>query len=237
MALSPLDIQNIKFKKGFRGYKISDVDNFSDILLKDYEALYKENDEMRKLLIQADEQIKQYKSIETTLNNTLILAQQQAEEVKKNAENAAQIILEEAKIKAEKKIHDAEARVKGINRHYEDFTRKVEQFKTKYRAFLKAQLDLVSNVDDDDIMGSSEMKEEKNHDVVSEEQEQTIVAQASAHQEVSSTNEILEETDEEKFGETTVLETLDTIITDEDVSMKKNIPFWKKFMPTKQDTE
>lgn len=41
--LTPLDIENVKFRKSFKGYNVEDVDNFLDQLIKDYQKLYKEN--------------------------------------------------------------------------------------------------------------------------------------------------------------------------------------------------
>lgn len=41
--LTPLDIENVKFRKSFNGYNVKDVDNFLDQLIKDYEKLYREN--------------------------------------------------------------------------------------------------------------------------------------------------------------------------------------------------
>ena len=41
--LTPSDVENVKFRKSFKGYNVEDVDNFLDQLIKDYEKLYKEN--------------------------------------------------------------------------------------------------------------------------------------------------------------------------------------------------
>ena len=43
MKLTPMDINNKEFKKIIRGYNPEEVDEFLDKIVEDYEALYKEN--------------------------------------------------------------------------------------------------------------------------------------------------------------------------------------------------
>ena len=70
--LTPLDIENKKFSKQMmNGYSVSEVDDFLDELTADYEKLYKENSDLKEKLDVATNNLSQYKSIETTLQNTL----------------------------------------------------------------------------------------------------------------------------------------------------------------------
>ena len=57
--ITPLDIQNKEFKKSFRGYKESEVDQFLDEIIEDYEKLYKENIELKDKILILTDQIKQ----------------------------------------------------------------------------------------------------------------------------------------------------------------------------------
>ena len=45
--LTPLDIQNKKFKKTLRGYDIKAVEEFLEEIMYDYEKVYKENVELK----------------------------------------------------------------------------------------------------------------------------------------------------------------------------------------------
>ena len=45
--LTPMDIHNKEFKKGFRGYAEEDVDNFMETLATDYEKVYREYSELK----------------------------------------------------------------------------------------------------------------------------------------------------------------------------------------------
>ena len=41
--LTPLEVNNKEFKTRFRGYDVDEVEEFLEILSKDYEQLYKQN--------------------------------------------------------------------------------------------------------------------------------------------------------------------------------------------------
>ena len=78
--ITPMDIENKEFKKGFRGYNEEEVDEFLDIVKEDFENLYRENLDLKEKLKLYQEQVSRYKSIEETLNATLITAQTAAED-------------------------------------------------------------------------------------------------------------------------------------------------------------
>ena len=79
--LTPLDIENKKFSKQIvNGYSVEEVDDFLDDLTKDYEKLYKEVADSKNKLEDMQESISKYKNIESTLQNTLVMAQNTADE-------------------------------------------------------------------------------------------------------------------------------------------------------------
>ena len=100
--ITPLDIENKEFKKGLRGYNENEVDSYLDEIKKEYENLYRENIELKDKLNALTEQIKRYKTIEETLKETLIVAQQTAEEVNASAQRKSSLIIDEAHHQAKK---------------------------------------------------------------------------------------------------------------------------------------
>ena len=94
--ITPVDIENKEFKKGFRGYNEEEVDDFLDSVKEDFENLYRENLDLKEKLKLYQEQVSRYKSIEDTLNATLITAQTAAEDTCTAANKKARIIVEEA---------------------------------------------------------------------------------------------------------------------------------------------
>lgn len=147
--ITPLDIQNKEFKKVIRGYKESEVDEFLDKVIVDYEKLYKENIELKDKITLLNDQIDKYTNLEKTLNNTLIIAQTTAEEVNTNAHRKADLIEKEAELKGVKLIEDANTEVFKIRREYEEVKKQLHIFKTRFKILLEAQLESLADCGDD----------------------------------------------------------------------------------------
>lgn len=142
MPLTPLDIQNKEFKRGFRGYSEEEVDEFLDELTRDYEAVLGESKGLRQELAKTQEELERYRSIKDTLNNTLVTAQQSAEEVRASARKEADLIIKEAQMRAAGLIEEAQGEVARIQKQHEATLKQVEYFRMKMRGFLKAQLEM-----------------------------------------------------------------------------------------------
>jgi cell division initiation protein len=105
--ITPLDIENKTFSKQvINGYNTEEVQSFMKDLLSDYERLYRENIEYKDKLTILNQGIQQYKSIEDTLQKTLVVAQGTAESVKQNAKSEAENIIKEAEINALKAVDE-----------------------------------------------------------------------------------------------------------------------------------
>ena len=77
---TPLDIENKKFSKQMmNGYSVEEVDDFLDELTVDYEKLYKESNENKNKISELEANLVKYKNLESTLQNTLVMAQSAAE--------------------------------------------------------------------------------------------------------------------------------------------------------------
>ncbi|MBU5677341.1 DivIVA domain-containing protein [Alkaliphilus sp. MSJ-5] len=139
--ITPLEIQNKEFKRGIRGYKEDEVDEFLDQIMIDYEKLYKENIELKDKLEAAHHQMDQYKGIEETLKNTLIVAQNAAEDVRASAHKKSELIIQEAESKAGDIIAKAHREVEDIRNEFESTKKQMQIFKTRFRTLLQSQLD------------------------------------------------------------------------------------------------
>ena len=138
--ITPLDIQNKEFKKSFRGYSPKEVDMFLDNINNDYENQYRENIELKDKISMLTDQIRQFNNLEETLKSTLVLAQSTADDVTSSARKKAELLVEEADLRAQDLIRDAMEEVKKINMEYDSLNREMFLFKTKYKSFMKAQL-------------------------------------------------------------------------------------------------
>ena len=90
--LTPLDLNNKNFSKGFRGYDTEEVDEFFTKVAKDFERLYQDNVELKDAVERVSAKLEYYQQMESTMQNTLVIAQETADEVKKNSEQKAALL-------------------------------------------------------------------------------------------------------------------------------------------------
>ena len=76
MRLTPLDIKKQEFKKVMRGYDQVEVDTFMEMLSNEFEELLKQQKDSREKAVELDTQLKDYRQIEKTLQQTLLQAQE-----------------------------------------------------------------------------------------------------------------------------------------------------------------
>ena len=154
MALTPLDIHNKEFRKGFRGYIEDEVDEFLDEVVKEFESMLKENVRLKDEIERMTGQVENYRQLEQTLHNTLIVAQTTAEEVKAAAKKEADLIIREAEINAGKIVEEAYEKVRQIVSENEEMRRQGQIMKTRLRTLLQAQLELLGTADEDELVAA-----------------------------------------------------------------------------------
>lgn len=147
MALTPLDIHNKEFSKGFRGYDEDEVNEFLDRVVKDYESLIKENMSMKQKVQDLSDKIEHYSKIEETLHNAIIVAQQTAKEVKETALGEADLIRKEAERESRRGIEESQARGRKVQREIEELVKQAHVFRSRFKSLLEAQLDIINSDD------------------------------------------------------------------------------------------
>ncbi len=146
MNYSPNDLQNLTFKKSFMGYGEDSVNEVLDKVIEDYSIYIHENVELKDRVSVLNEGIQHYKVIEESLQNTLLVAQQTSEDIKKNAYEKAELIIREAELKSQKIINDANQEVIKIRFEYDELKKKLHIFKSKSESLLVSQLEVLKQV-------------------------------------------------------------------------------------------
>ncbi len=145
--ITPLDIENKKFSKQMmNGYSVEEVDDFLDDLTEDYTKNYKEVTELRKKVEELMRNIEHYKTIEETLQSTLLMAQSTAEDVKKVAQQQAEQIVNDAKGVAQRKISDLDNEIMAKQKELEDVKKQFDLYKAKMESLLISQLELLKDI-------------------------------------------------------------------------------------------
>ena len=147
---TPLDIENKKFaKQMMNGYSVEEVDEFLDELTVDYEKLYKQSNERQTKITELEESIEKYKNLEYTHNNTLIMAQSTADEIKKVAQQQADQIIRDAQGTAKQKAAELEQQIILKQKELEDLQKQFDVYKAKMESLLISQLELLKEVNKD----------------------------------------------------------------------------------------
>lgn len=145
VLLTPVDITNKEFKRSVRGYNEYEVDSFLDQLARDYEELYRKKLELEEALQLKENQLAQYKSMEETMNNALVLAQKTSEEVKQSAQREAELLLKETRAQAEEILRQAALKKEMLEQEETRARQAFYGFKAQIRGFLQAQLEMMES--------------------------------------------------------------------------------------------
>lgn len=166
MVLTPLDIHNKEFTRGFRGYNEDEVNEFLDQIIKDYEMTIREKKKLEKEVKELSEKVDHFENIEETLNKSIVVAQETAEELKANARKESKLIIKEAEKNADRIINEALGKSRKITMEIEELQRQANVFRTRLKMLIEAQLDLVNSGDWDKFL---QVEEELEEETVKEE--------------------------------------------------------------------
>ena len=131
------------------GYSVEDVDDFLDDLSVDYAKIYKELTEQKGRIEELEDALSKYRTIEGTLQNTLLMAQSTAEEVKNVAKQQADQIVAEAKSSIQDTVNKLNQEVAAKEQQKEELTKQFDVYKAKMESLLISQLELLKEVNKD----------------------------------------------------------------------------------------
>ena len=156
MALTPLDIHNKEFNLRMRGYDQDQVNDFLEQVVKDYEAVLKENDELQKKVKANEEKLTYFTDLKDALNQSIIVAQEAADKVKTNAqkeaairisiaEKNAQELLNDATEKSNRILEEASQKARQITVQTDDLKKQARIFRQRLQVMLESQLEVVKS--------------------------------------------------------------------------------------------
>jgi cell division initiation protein len=106
MRITPLDVRKQEFRKAMRGLDGDEVYAFLSTVADEYEAVLNDNKALRERLLELDDKVQEYRTIERTLRDTLLTAERVTVEAKDNARREATLIVKEAQLEAQKALRD-----------------------------------------------------------------------------------------------------------------------------------
>lgn len=143
MNLTPLDIQQQRFRTRFRGFDRREVDLFLDQMADAFESLLRQNEKLKEDVLRLNQEISGYKNREDTFKRALLNSQRVLEQMKTNAQKSADLIVAEAEIKAEKILNRAHNRLAQLHEDIAELKRQRMQVEVEIGAVIKAHTKLL----------------------------------------------------------------------------------------------
>jgi cell division initiation protein len=136
--LTPLDIQQQRFKTRFRGFDIQEVDLFLDQMSDAFESLLKQNENLKEDFRRLQLEIQGYKNREDAFKRALLNSQRVIEQMKENAQKSAELIVAEAEVKAEKILNKAHNRLAQLHEDIAELKRQRMQIEVQIGSVIEA---------------------------------------------------------------------------------------------------
>ena len=134
---------------GWNGYSVEEVDDFLDQVTEELEKKCKELSTSTKEVEQLKKELKHYKGMESTLQNTLVIAQSAADEVKNAAKQQASQIIKDAEGTARQSVETLSQTIVIKKKELEDLDKQLDVYKAKMESLLISQLELIKDMKKD----------------------------------------------------------------------------------------
>ena len=163
MPITSLEIKDKTFGVQFRGFNREEVDEFLDIVVRDYEDLVRSNHEKDQHIKNLEDRLSYFDEIKDSLSQSVLIAQDTAERVKKaandrshniiqQAEQDAQRLLDEAKYKANEILRQATDNAKKVAVETEELKNKSRVFHQRLKSTIESQLAIVDSSEWEEIL-------------------------------------------------------------------------------------
>jgi cell division initiation protein len=141
-----IDIQHKEFKKTLQGYDRNEVNEFLDEIIETLEDENSMRAALQGEIAELRERLSHFKTMEESLQSTLLLATRTADEVKAAAHKEADLIKQEARLTADREISALSARIEESRREADRHQDTAEKAKSELRSLLMSHLSLIERI-------------------------------------------------------------------------------------------
>jgi cell division initiation protein len=141
MSLTPVEIRHVKIRRRLGGYDRPATDALLTRIAESFEDVWRERADLRDELERLEGELARFRELEVLLRNTLVSAERSADELRAQAHREADVILDEARIKARELGGGAESERERVRADIRRLKTVEAQMRADYRAFLVTALD------------------------------------------------------------------------------------------------
>lgn len=150
MAMNSFEIQKKEFKKTFRGYDKLQVREFLDLISKEFSDLNLQIKNLNEQIIELEVQLRDFKMIEKTFQQTIIQANEAGEKIIQNAKSESQNILKLAEEKRDLILEDAHLEIKRAKNEVINLISKKDAIVSRLKILLSSELELINQIEKDE---------------------------------------------------------------------------------------
>jgi cell division initiation protein len=165
MKITPLEIKRQQFKKVMRGYDPVEVDTFLEMLSTEMEELLRSGKELKDKVIELETKLSDFRSMEKTLQATLMQAQEASGRSIENSRKEADLIVKEGELKASQILEKARTDFSRVKEEISTLKARKESLLSKMKVLLNSEIDLIKalEIDDDEPRGDYSKGSGKEH--------------------------------------------------------------------------
>jgi cell division initiation protein len=149
MRITPLDVRKQEFRKGMRGLDPDEVYAFLATVADEYEAALNDNKALRERLLELDDKVQEYRTIERTLRDTLVTAERVTVESKDNARREASLIVKEAQLQAERSLRDISSEAVRLRQEIQRLRSQRDAYVAKMRVVAESHVKFLESAERD----------------------------------------------------------------------------------------
>jgi cell division initiation protein len=136
MKLSPLDIQQQQFRRVMRGYSIPEVHQFLDAVCEQMMDVMREGEAARTALQLCTQERDSLREREEQLKDAMLTAQSAVEQLRGQATREAELVVQDAQLRAEKILAHAQGKVSAMSESCQDLRRDRVRFEEELRGLI-----------------------------------------------------------------------------------------------------
>lgn len=149
MRITPLDVRKQEFRRGMRGLDPDEVYAFLATVADEYEAALNDNKALRERLLELDDKVQEYRTIERTLRDTLVTAERVTVEAKDNARREATLIIKEAQLQAERSLRDISSEALRLRQEIQRLRSQRDAYVAKMKVVAESHVKFIESAERD----------------------------------------------------------------------------------------
>lgn len=149
MKLTPIDIEQQKFRSRLRGYDTREVHHFLEMVASQIAELNRDVSELRGEVARKNREVDELRNRESSLRDAMLTAQRALDDLRETAQKEARLVLHEAELRSEKILQNAHARAMQIQQEISDLRRQRVRFLEELRGVVKTHERLIEVHDEE----------------------------------------------------------------------------------------